>query len=416
MPAGRGRSRAHRQAAIRRRRAFVIVFVVLLMILGVVLLFGSTTKPKAAPASPTPGKKGSHTPAAGAKMPPVWLAWMPGGFAPSLRQNVASLPGVLKAVVVAGDTRWMSRSTDAAGNVVDSPAPPYEIPIDAFAVDGSSYAPFLPQAYRAVVTNALDNGRAVLGTTSAKVRRLGIGGRLIFGSNSVTVGAVVPDDVASWSEILVSRTVGARLGIVDDRYLLAQMSGSLTDSSFLALIHPLLTAGIPVRVTAPGSVRYVRVSSGSAPPVVLKAVFGEFAAYPDPSDPISIKIDPSWISAHLATQTVPLLGQETCNKAFFPALIGAMQELQSKGLSSLVHSNAGCYNPELLASKTTAPPAFHAYGAAIDINAPENAFGSTPTQDPRLVAVMKHWGFNWGGDFLVPDGMHFEYLNPPPRN
>jgi hypothetical protein len=93
-----------------------------------------------------------------------------------------------------------------------------------------------------------------------------------------------------------------------------------------------------------------------------------------------------------------------------------MKELQNKGLSGLVHSNAGCYNPELLASKTTAPPGFHAYGAAIDINAPENAFGATPTQDPRLVAVMKHWGFNWGGDFLVPDGMHFEYLEPAPSH
>jgi hypothetical protein len=80
----------------------------------------------------------------------------------------------------------------------------------------------------------------------------------------------------------------------------------------------------------------------------------------------------------------------------------------------LVHSNAGCYNPKLLAATSTAPPSFHAYGAAIDINAPENPFGGTPTQDQRLVAVMEQWGLNWGGNFLVPDGMHFEYLQPPP--
>ena len=90
-----------------------------------------------------------------------------------------------------------------------------------------------------------------------------------------------------------------------------------------------------------------------------------------------------------------------------------MRGAQRKGLASLVKSNAGCFNPELLASLPTAPPALHAYGAAIDINAPENPFGAKPTQNPRLVAVMKHWGFNWGGAFLVPDGMHFEYLSPP---
>jgi len=108
-----------------------------------------------------------------------------------------------------------------------------------------------------------------------------------------------------------------------------------------------------------------------------------------------------------------MLGPETCNRALFPALFGAMEQLQRRGLASLVKSNAGCYNPELVAAKTTAPPAFHAYGAAIDINAPENPFGATPNQDPRLVGIMERWGFNWGGNFLVPDGMHFEYLDPP---
>jgi hypothetical protein len=51
----------------------------------------------------------------------------------------------------------------------------------------------------------------------------------------------------------------------------------------------------------------------------------------------------------------------------------------------------------------------HAWGAAVDINAAANPFGSLGTQDPRLVAVMKEWGFTWGGDWLSPDPMHFEY-------
>jgi hypothetical protein len=362
---------------------------------------------------PPPGSASPRAQSAGTSMPPAYLAWMPGGFPSTFESEVGALPGVQAAVVVAGDTLWMSESLDSSANVVTRPVPPYRVPIDAFAVDQNSYGAFVPAAYRSVLEATLAKGQAVLGATSAKIRGSGVGGRLVFGSESVTVGAVVPDPVVGWSEMLVSRTTGSRLGIVDDRYVLAKMSGHPTDSAFLHTIQPSLTPGVPIRVAKPGEVRYVRVASGSAPPVVLKQVFGEFAAYPDASNPELLHIDPAWVSSHLVTTSVPLLGNETCNAAFFPALIGAMEQLQRQGLGDLVKSNAGCYNPELLAAKPTAPPAFHAYGAAIDINAPENPFGATPTQDRRLVAVMKHWGFNWGGGFLVPDGMHFEYLEPP---
>ena len=396
-------------AIVRKRRLFAASMVVV----GVVLVVEFVHMPGSS--HPTSAASVGTTPSAQAEMPPAYLAWMPGGFPQSVRAAVSAVPGLSATVVVAGDTLWMTASRDAAGTDVDRPIPPYRIPIDAFAVDPAAYTTFIPAAYRDVVTRALADGRAVLGTTSAAVRRLGVGGQLRFGGMGITVGAVVPDAVVGWSELLVSRAEGARLGVVDDRYLLARPATTLSDAAFLGLLQPLLPHGVPVRVAAPGEVRYVRVASGSTPPVVLKQVLGEFAAYPDAADPIQLHIDPAWIDAHLATRIVPVLGRETCNRAFFPALEGAMRQLQREGLAHLVTSNAGCYNPELLASLPTAPPAFHAYGAAIDINAPENPFGATPTQDPRLVAVMQHWGFNWGGTFLVPDGMHFEYLSPPPK-
>src|SRR5436853_348444 len=89
-------------------------------------------------------------------------------------------------------------------------------------------------------------------TASASPRALsagsGVGVRLVFGSESVTVGAGVPDPVVGWSEMLVSRATGSRLGIVDDRYVLAKMSGRPTDSAFLHTIQPSLTPGVPIRV------------------------------------------------------------------------------------------------------------------------------------------------------------------------
>ena len=69
----------------------------------------------------------------------------------------------------------------------------------------------------------------------------------------------------------------------------------------------------------------------------------------------------------------------------------------------------------MVTSNPTSGISQHAWGAAIDINAPENPFGATPTQDPHLVKIFERWGFLWGGDFAIPDGMHFEYLKPPPN-
>ena len=90
-------------------------------------------------------------------------------------------------------------------------------------------------------------------------------------------------------------------------------------------------------------------------------------------------------------------------------LIGALRQVQAAGLGSELHVYSGCYAPRTVARSTIAPPSQHAYGAAIDINAPENPYGGTPTMDPRIVKIFEHWGFDWGGDFLIPDGMHFEY-------
>jgi hypothetical protein len=36
--------------------------------------------------------------------------------------------------------------------------------------------------------------------------------------------------------------------------------------------------------------------------------------------------------------------------------------------------------------------------------------GQVPTIDQRIVNIMGDWGFTWGGNWTVPDGMHFEFL------
>lgn len=59
----------------------------------------------------------------------------------------------------------------------------------------------------------------------------------------------------------------------------------------------------------------------------------------------------------------------------------------------------------------------HAWGLAVDLNAPENPMGPRNgkiRRHPKVIAVWKRYGFFWGGDYSGrADDMHFEYLGTP---
>jgi D-alanyl-D-alanine carboxypeptidase len=406
------------RAQAQRRRVFAALSVVTVIGLAVILWPKSSTERVAEPSSPAAANIRPSQPAPTGSTPPdtvpAWLAWIPGGFPESFRAKIDSANGITKNVVVEGDTLWMTESQDASGSIVDRPPSPYKIPIDAFAVDPNEYAPFLPADQRDAIVGALRDGKAVLGEASAKLRRIGVGGTMSFGDATVQVGAIAPDDAVGWSELLVDRNVGQQLGIEHERYLLAFADDGMTTQRFTSDVRGLIPADSPLRTVEPGGTPYVRVASGVNPPVVFKEVFGEFDAYPRSDDPVYLNIDHAWYDAHIQTRRVPIFSEPvTCNRALFPMLIGALKDVQAAGLAGEIHTYSGCYAPRTVARSPIAPPSNHAYGAAIDINAPENPFGGTPTMDPRIVKIFERWGFIWGGRFLIPDGMHFEYGSPP---
>lgn len=407
---------------MRRRRIVVSLTGTVLLVLLLAAVVPRVLGPSPAATADTPDARGSQqtpppdsgaSPARGVDQISAWLAWVPGGFPTGFAAALDRLDTFSETAIVDGDTLWLTGSRDADGGVVDRPRPPFRIPLDAFAVDPDDYAPFLPEGEGDAILAALRNGKAVLGTTSAEIRRLGPGGELAFGGEEVEIGAVAPDALVGWSEVLVSPTVGARLGIEHERYLLAR-GDALTFPSFRATIRSLLDDPGNLRLDRPGGTPYVRVASGVNPPVVMKEVFGEFAAAPRTGSPAFFTPDPAWYDANIRTRTVPILGPVTCHRKLFPALVGALQELADRGLDHLIHTYSGCFAARTVGRSATAPPSQHAYGAAIDIDAPTNAMGdTTPAMDPRVVEVFERWGFNWGGDFVITDGMHFEYGSPP---
>ena len=346
------------------------------------------------------------------RSPANYLAWIPGGFDdPRIRSKVERIRALDDVVVVAGDTLWLRRTKDASGRVVDHPPSPYAYPIDAFAVQASDYAPFVGAGVRADVTAALRANEAVLGAHSARLRHLGVGGLLTFRTGSVRVGAVVADDAVGWAEVMVNRRLGGRLGITHERYLLAHPREPLTPRAWKRVMLPF-AGQEPIRVEVPGGTRFVRVASGVNPPVLVKSAFGEFAATPQ-ADPAHLTIQPSWVDRHIVTTTVPLLGTITCNRLLIPMVRGALRDVIRAGLASEIKVYSGCWSARTVARSPTAPPSTHAYGAAIDINAPQNPYGAKPVMGAEVVRIFERWGFNWGGDFLIPDGHHFEFWRFP---
>ena len=344
--------------------------------------------------------------------PDNYLAWVPGGFDdPAFRSELEALPAFDDVVVVAGDTLWLERTEDADGRVIHDPPDPFAFPIDAFAVAPRDYAPFVGPSVRARIVRALAAGDAVLGERSARLRRLGPGGTLHFRTGSVRVGAVVPDDAVGWSEVLLERSVGRRLGITHERFLLAHPGHDLAERAFAKVLRPFVGED-PLRVDLPHTTPYVRVASGVRPAIVLKEAFGEFAATPQ-ADPAYLTIQPSWVERNIVTTHVPLLGTITCHRKLIPMVRGALRQIAREGLASEIKVYSGCWAARTIARAATAPPSTHAYGAAIDINAPYSPYGAPPNMDPGVVRIFEAWGFNWGGDFLIPDGHHFEYWETP---
>ena len=152
----------------------------------------------------------------------------------------------------------------------------------------------------------------------------------------------------------------------------------------------------------------------------LQSMFGkiEFAIKPDNS---SINITNGWKAINLVTVEIPQINglppyntnKITVHKKVANQFINLFNEWEKAGLSSLILSFDGSFNPRLIRGSST-NLSNHAFGVAIDINVPWNGLGVTPALKGQkgsvreLVPIANNLGFYWGGHFQRKDGMHFE--------
>lgn len=107
--------------------------------------------------------------------------------------------------------------------------------------------------------------------------------------------------------------------------------------------------------------------------------------------------------------------RQRCHARVVGAIQSALTEISAAGLASrinTVNSNryGGCFVSRYARRQGNYPAlSRHAWGVAFDVNTVANAQGKVPVLDCDVVRIMRRWGFAWGGNFLLPDGMHFEW-------
>lgn len=356
------------------------------------------------------GKKGSdaHIRTAG----DILLAWTPGSLPPETEARVERLKEVAHATTVYAGLDWISRSRQPGGSVVDAPRGGFRIPFEIAAIEPREYAAFAPRGARSEIRD-LERGELLLADTATRLRHGGKGLRIELTGGKFSVGGVVSDLAANGYEALMRAPVPTTWARAD-RFVLIRLKKARHRDEVEAFLRGLAGADAPLQTRTVGENPFLRYGDAVLPQLLVKDIFGEFAARPLGDG--TIEINPRWVARNIRTEAVPLLGSLKCHRVIFPQLREALTEIKRRGLGHLIHRRqySGCYSPRFINSNPNGRLSHHSWGMAIDINAQENPYGTRPNLDYRIVDVFEdRWGFTWGGHWIVPDGMHFEWVRFP---
>lgn len=320
----------------------------------------------------------------------TYLVWTSGGLTDAFVSGLESSFDLIS--IVTGD----SAELDVGDGQV--------VPIDAIAIDVSAHAVFDP----AGETSPLRAGTVVLGETSASYRGLGVGDTMTFDGATFPVAAIVSDDVVGWSEVVFDKS-DDDAPTSTNRYALIQTD--MERATFETTVAGLNDGPVPARIKTEGETPWLRHADGTLPQILIKQALGEFS-YPAGSTAELVQNE-EFLTENIVTLDLPLLGEVNCHRVVVEMLRGALAQISDEGLADSIDPGefAGCWNARFIRTVTGVPSGIsrHSWGGAVDINAATNRLGTEGSMDPRLVEIMREWGFIWGGDWTVPDPMHFEY-------
>jgi hypothetical protein len=277
--------------------------------------------------------------------------------------------------------------------------------LTAFAVEVDDFRPLTPDvtAQTVGVWQRLLDGDVLVRHDVAHDLGLELGGTVILrtadGTLPVRVGAFAANGAPPLADLLVPREVSALLGVEGSNTLV--VAADQAAPATLAERLRAATGGAVDVLQAPAPQRSAPKTTGS---VTLEPF-----SYTSRGDG-TIRIDPAWVQRNIVTIEVPRLGTARCHRAMVPQLMQALREIEEAGLYGHFKREqfAGCFMPRHILWNPNRGLSMHAWGLAIDFNSIDNAFGKRPVMDPRIVQIFERWGFEWGGDWSTPDGMHFQ--------
>jgi hypothetical protein len=314
--------------------------------------------------------------------------------------------GVIDATTVRAGLDWITGSKDADGATVDRPAPGFAIPMEVAAVEPAEYSRFVPPGERSAIL-ALRRNDMLLAETSVELRGAGTGLHLRMRDRVATVTGVLSDIAANGYEGIVAGPPPTTWERVET-FVLAHIKQSARKRVARA-VRSMLPVGQVARVRIEGETPFLRYGDAVLPQLLVKKNFGEFSAQPQPDG--TLRMDPRWVRSNIRSERVPVLGEVTCHRHLFPQLRRALTDARATGAAYAINAGqfGGCFGPRFISRDPSGRISHHAWGIAFDLNVAENPVGSRPNLDPGLVQVIEKWGFTWGGRWLVPDGMHFEW-------
>jgi hypothetical protein len=335
------------------------------------------------------------------------IAWSAKQLPRNTERALDRLKGV-KATTVWSGSMFMKTSRTPAGRVVDRRSR-YKIPMDVAFIEPREYAPFAPRKHRDAIKD-LSGKKALFGRTEVGLRDGHARLKMRFNTGRAKSIGFVSNQASQGYEMLMAQPAPRKAKSF--RTVLIEKGDSVPRRRIKRTIRRLIGSK-PLELSSDKQVPFLRHGQLVQPQMLVKKAFGEFRL--KPTSGRSIDIPNRWESRHMRSDRVPLLGRVRCHRKIFPQLRRATRELRRKGKGGTINSYSGCYVPRFISSYDGygIGPAKrlsrHAWGIALDINAPSNGFGTRGNQPRALIRTFKKWGFGWGGRWAVPDPMHFEW-------
>lgn len=337
------------------------------------------------------------------------LVWTAKGLPIGFDQDIRLLPGVRLLSVINADNTFLTKTFDEVGNEIERATNGHAFPIESILINPKTYPYFVPEEFYSLI-NGLGPNEAILSRTSAKLRKINVGGTLEFSDKTqLKVRAIVDDIVIGGAELAVIGSKWANSHISAPRYILLKFMGHRKNLE--ENIQGLLPQEKPARIRIKGEAPILRFADGVLPQVKIKEHFGEFSIrFTNEGRMVR---NNKWVKENIVVEEVPIIGELKCHKKLMFALRGALQELVDKNLEYLIDPRVfgGCDNPRQISGGKLISR--HAWGAAVDFD-----YGYGPTHldhmtDPKLIEIMLRWGFISGHNWLIADPGHFEYFTNP---